>query len=110
MLERVQGHCPACGGSSLLLGNGGYVTCSRQECPNPTAVADILESETAHIVTFADTGFIIRHPLIERLGDDLAECELHRHVATLDGPPVVHGTYRARKVNGRWSWERMRDA
>jgi hypothetical protein len=38
----VQGRCPACGWASLFLGNGGHVTCSRLECPNPSAADDLL--------------------------------------------------------------------
>lgn len=34
---KVQGRCPACGCSSLFLGNGGYVTCGLLGCPDPTA-------------------------------------------------------------------------
>lgn len=33
----VQGRCPACHGESLFLGEGGYVTCSRIDCPDPDA-------------------------------------------------------------------------
>ncbi|MFM9635930.1 hypothetical protein [Streptomyces turgidiscabies] len=33
----VQGRCPACNGASLFLGSGGYVTCSRLDCPDPCA-------------------------------------------------------------------------
>jgi hypothetical protein len=38
----VQGRCPACRGSSLFLGSGGYLTCSRLDCPNPSAADDVL--------------------------------------------------------------------
>ncbi|WP_020116791.1 hypothetical protein [Streptomyces canus] len=38
----VQGRCPACNGSSLFLGSGGYVTCSRLDCPNPCAADDLM--------------------------------------------------------------------
>lgn len=44
----VQGRCPACGGQSLFLGSGGYVTCSRIECPDPTAADDLLHLAGAH--------------------------------------------------------------
>lgn len=37
----VQGRCPACGGTSLFLGEGGHVTCSRIDCPAADA-ADVL--------------------------------------------------------------------
>lgn len=39
----VQGHCPACRGSSLFLGSGGYVTCTRIDCPEPDAASTLLE-------------------------------------------------------------------
>lgn len=39
----VQGRCPACRGQSLFLGDGGYVTCARIECPEPDAATRVLE-------------------------------------------------------------------
>jgi hypothetical protein len=42
----VQGRCPACSGSSLFLGEGGHVTCSRSDCPSPTAVDNLLHRQT----------------------------------------------------------------
>jgi hypothetical protein len=39
----VQGHCPACGGASLFVGSGGYITCRRIECPEPDAATTLLE-------------------------------------------------------------------
>ncbi|MGW5582845.1 DUF6085 family protein [Streptomyces sp. NPDC003857] len=41
-LFTVQGHCPACGWTSLFLAHGGHVTCSRLECPNPCAADELL--------------------------------------------------------------------
>lgn len=35
MNQRVSGQCPACHGSSLMLGDTGHVTCMRLECPDP---------------------------------------------------------------------------
>ncbi|MFE7233890.1 hypothetical protein ACFVAF_25135 [Streptomyces sp. NPDC057596] len=43
----VQGRCPACGGASLFLGEGGHVTCSRLDCPNPSASDDLLQGGEA---------------------------------------------------------------
>ena len=40
--ETVAGHCPACGWESLFLGDGGHVTCSRLDCPNPSAAHKML--------------------------------------------------------------------
>jgi len=39
----VKGRCPACGGESLFLGDGGYVTCSRIDCTHPDAATSMLE-------------------------------------------------------------------
>jgi hypothetical protein len=41
-LPLVQGRCPACGTSGLFLGAGGYITCSRLECPDPGAATALL--------------------------------------------------------------------
>ncbi|WP_461707338.1 hypothetical protein [Streptomyces prasinus] len=41
-MTSVQGRCPACGGSSLFLGEGGHVTCSRLDCPAPAEADDLL--------------------------------------------------------------------
>jgi endogenous inhibitor of DNA gyrase (YacG/DUF329 family) len=41
----VQGSCPACGKTSLFLGDGGHVTCSRIDCPNPSAADQLLHGE-----------------------------------------------------------------
>jgi hypothetical protein len=39
----VQGQCPACGHEVLILGEGGYVTCSLMDCPDPEAATKMLE-------------------------------------------------------------------
>ncbi|MFE5958934.1 DUF6085 family protein [Streptomyces rubiginosohelvolus] len=43
----VQGHCPACGRTSLFLGSGGYITCARIDCPEPDAASTLLERRNA---------------------------------------------------------------
>jgi len=42
----VQGRCPACGGASLFLGSGGYVTCASLECTNPAQASDLLSARS----------------------------------------------------------------
>ena len=52
-LQLVKGHCPACGWETLFLGAGGYVTCSRIDCPEPDAAGTLLErlaAEETHVV------------------------------------------------------------
>lgn len=44
-LPLVQGRCPACGRASLFLGNGGHVTCSIIDCPNPSLADEQLHGE-----------------------------------------------------------------
>lgn len=41
----VTGCCPACGWTTLFLGEGGYVTCSRVDCPQPDAASTLLERD-----------------------------------------------------------------
>ena len=94
-MTRVQGYCPACGGESLFLADEGYITCSRLGCPKPTAVSDLLaDCETEHIVVFDEGGFVVQHPMRERLEAELFECGLHRDLIELHGPPVKPGRYR----------------
>lgn len=102
----VAGHCPACGKTCLFVGDGGLLTCAWSNCPNPAAASELFDdAETEHIVWFDTAEFTIRHPLRERLGDALLDCDLHHHIAGLSGPPVRPGRYRARLVDGRWTWE-----
>jgi predicted RNase H-like nuclease (RuvC/YqgF family) len=38
---RIATRCPACGGSTLFVGHGGHLTCSRLKCPNPSVADEI---------------------------------------------------------------------
>lgn len=102
----VAGRCPMGCGETLFLGDGGYITCSFIRCPRPDAVADLLaDRETEHIVLFGEDGFTVRHPLRERLDDALMECRLHEYIASLSGPPVKPGRYRATPGDHpHWTW------
>lgn len=93
--DLIQGHCPMGCGRTLFIGAGGYITCFRQACPQPDAVATLLEDrESEHIVRVDPEDFTVRHPLRERLGDALMRCDLHRWIADQPGPPRRVGTYR----------------
>lgn len=91
----VPGYCPMGCGQTLFRASGGYITCRYLECPRPDAMSSILEDqEHEHLVTFDEKGFTVRHPLRERLDEQLMSCDLHRFCADLSGPPAQLGTYR----------------
>lgn len=91
----IPGYCPMGCGQTLFRASGGYVTCSYIGCANPSAVSDILEDrETEHLVDITDAGFIVRHPLRERMGDDIMTCRLTDYMHAQDGPPPKPGRYR----------------
>jgi hypothetical protein len=105
MSDRIVTPCPACGQGTLIIGNGGYLTCGLLGCPDPTLLDRLLSDPYAreHVVTFTRTGFHVQHPLTER-GEDLVECDLHQLISLLDGPPVALGKYVARHDGERWRW------
>lgn len=108
MATRVHGNCVMGCGETLILAAGGHVTCCRISCPEPDAVSTLLEdAETEHVVRFGPDAFTVRHPLRERLRDELMDCELGEHIADMDGPPVQPGLYRARRRDGGWTWESL---
>lgn len=62
----VQGRCPACGAASLFLGEGGHVTCSRIDCPEPSAADDMLhggEEALVQALGGGRTARVIAHTL-----------------------------------------------
>jgi Family of unknown function (DUF6085) len=103
----VDGFCPMGCGRTLFLAEAGDIVCSWIECPRRTAVTELLEDqETEHVVLFGEGVFTVRHPMRERLDDELMHCQLHEHIAGLSGPPVRPGRYRARSTAGTgWTWE-----
>jgi hypothetical protein len=53
---QIQGHCPACGWTTLFLGEGGYITCSRSDCPDPDAATTLLEHDPRNGHHYLSTG------------------------------------------------------
>lgn len=89
----VAGFCPMGCGKTLFLGEGGAVTCSYGDCPNPAAVDELLGNpETGHVLVSHDEGFTVQHPLREHLGD-LFACEVFDQLREQGGPPEP-GMYR----------------
>ncbi len=112
MIHNVQGKCPACGCHTLFIASGGYITCSRYTCPNPTALADILDDvRTDHVVVIGEKSFTVRHPLIERVGNALEECPLHDSLSKRVGPPPLPGVYAVTHItpdeSGLETWRQI---
>lgn len=92
----LTGYCPMGCGQTLVAALNGVIVCTNGvNCPCPVASTLILrDAETEHIVTLERSDFKIKHPLRERLGDELLDCQLHTMLVALDGPPAKPGTYR----------------
>ena len=85
-------------GEVLILGEAGQVQCTNPGCPRPLAVCELLaDPEAEHVVILTRTGFTIRHPLRERLDDELMRCPLHAYLAGGGWRPGSPGLYRARE-------------
>lgn len=98
---QIRGQCPMGCGETLLIGPTGYVTCSLISCPNPTALATILdERESEHIVKLEHDRFSVQHPLRERVEGELFDCGLPAYLSGLGGPPREPGRYRVTAASG----------
>lgn len=106
----IQGHCPMGCGVTLFVGEGGHVTCSRKECPNPAAVDEILaQPETEHIVLIEEgLTSTLQHPLRERVGGDLFGCALAKHLSHSLVRPSKPGRYRVVQGEEGWTWTELR--
>lgn len=108
---KVNGVCPACGSESLYpaaVGKTVYrdIMCSNADCPDPSAASKILsESEIHHTVLINDKSFSLKHPLRERIGNELLSCPVYKMLTSLDGPPAQTGTYRVRVVGDELLFE-----
>lgn len=108
-MSDVAGYCPMGCGQTLVLGEGGHVTCSWARCPRPAAVDELLsDRETEHIVRLDAYTFAVEHPLRERLDGELFDCALHAAIATAEEPPEAPGRYRVRAFDQ--PWERLPSA
>lgn len=92
----IKGYCPVgCGPTLKRRPEDDRIVCQDGRCPRPYAVSELLDDqETEHIVLFSVGGFTIRHPLRERLGDDLLRCMLNDFLGALSASPVPNGRYR----------------
>jgi len=110
MTKIVRGYCPMGCGESLIL-EGARIKCNDFACSNPEAVHLILDNrETEHIVVIGAHDFTIKHPLRERIEDNLFECPINQALLALPGPPEEPGTYRVYTIGAdQLQFERIPD-
>lgn len=122
----VQGRCPSCGAASLFLGEGGHVTCSRIDCPNPCAADELLHGEAAAPSRAGDVLAALGRRIPETLAkgidrDDyalaptseppvVATARIHVDVATADLPEFERAQAVARAEEAEATIRRVRDA
>jgi Family of unknown function (DUF6085) len=102
-MMKVIGYCPMGCGQHLVLNKAGRIECTHDHCPDPDAAHKVLDdNEPHHIVTLSRTGFTIRHPIAERLGDALLHCALHTWL--MNFVPADPGVYRVFGWRPDGSW------
>jgi hypothetical protein len=74
--------CPMCGQQLAYTQDHGELTCVGTDCPRPTAAAELLsEGETEHLVTLTADGYSVKHPIRERLDNQLLGCDLADYIS-----------------------------
>jgi Family of unknown function (DUF6085) len=97
-LGEISGQCPMGCGETLCVVEGGHVVCHGPECPHPSAVDVLLHQPLEHVVEFSEQGFVVEHPLAERINHTMASCQLMIDLAALPAMPVDKpGRYLATK-------------
>lgn len=108
----LDGYCPRGCGQTLYAEENNLsnrVICLGDSCPDPEAVNKILQDEeTQHLVRFVMDAFTVRHPLRERIDDELMDCPVSVFCSSLPGPPDgVGGLYRVRPDGDGYFFERV---
>jgi len=114
-MGRVKGKCPmGCGETLHVSSSSGVIDCVDPGCPMPGAVTELLKDpQTVHNVRVDPTGFAIQHPMAERIGLALFDCDLQVWLEALHEAPVSAGLYRVEQVDedhdgqviGGWHFE-----
>jgi len=95
--HRLDALCPACG-TQLFIELGitvDQIVCRNVNCKRPTAAHEILsETEIGHIVMLGERDFSMKHPLVERIRDELLKCDFMLYMRSLLRTPLAPGKYR----------------
>jgi hypothetical protein len=109
----MQGKCPMGCGRTLHYSSGsGFVVCMNKDCPDDGAVNKLLaDPEAGHIVVLNEFDFDLKHPLRERIDDELFDCHVYRVLTAAKAPPQALGRWRVTDTTGddpkAWTWERV---
>jgi hypothetical protein len=106
-IRDVIGFCPMGCGRTLHLMPSGHLVCLARnpDCPRSGAVSELLaDPETEHVVRLEESAWSAKHPLRERLRDQLLTCDIHEAVACLRDE-MPRGRYRVSFFDGTWAWE-----
>lgn len=81
---------------------GTRIACDNAECPRPTAAMDVLSDPDLidHMVDLSELGFSLKHPLRERLDNELNRCGLHEWLQGCEVSPQPQGRYRVTWAEG----------
>lgn len=94
-MMHVIGYCPNGCGRTLGIGSSHQITCVADTCPRPSAAHELLaDAETEHLVELLAETFNVRHPLRERIGEQILTCPLGQWIDKHDAPPEEPGRYR----------------
>lgn len=105
----VDGFCPECGEQTLVL-VGSRLQCVNEVCPKWDAAHALLQDrEVRHVVQVGQAGWTVRHPLVERIDDELMVCGLHAHLDRIlrhNRPPVGRYWLSFFEATQTWEWGR----
>lgn len=123
--EPLQGRCPHCGAEELQRGFQGRIVCGNTLCERQDAVNSLLTDPqlTEHLIKVSKrhrpgsaepqveiTDVTLRHPLVERLDDDLFTCELALYMEAGRPELLPVGMYQVIQVDGVWKFEPVNHA
>ncbi len=109
---KVAGYCPMGCGQTLHLDTKGAVRCFEYHCANNRAVHVLLaDAQIDHVVSFTADSWTVKHPLRERLDDQLLGCTLGQKVAEYLDHLDTDSVSRADRPAGTFrAWQSAEDA